>query len=147
MLGDENPVFDESKCFYGNSQLHLDFQDFSKDLLATHIYSITSQNLLAVFLGYDSISFAKSVSKPIAGMTFPNGLSLKYSQSVVNDTLTQKVTTPKGFTLAGESTIFGIRGQTVLNINNEKFLIGLFRFEGVHFAGGNVAVIETEGGS
>lgn len=78
-------------------------------------------------------------------MAFPKGLAISYAKSILKDD-NGHIHSPKGYTLTGYAELLGLKGHVVLNINQNKYMLGIFKFDELTIAGGNVVIVETEGG-
>ncbi|KAL4435135.1 hypothetical protein ABPG74_003628 [Tetrahymena malaccensis] len=141
---DPVPRFDSNKCFFGNSQIKVNFKDYSLNLFVSYINQINPQNILQVLMGYNQVQFATTVSKAISSMEFPKGLAITYTKQTIKDN-SGSVHIPKGFTLTGHAQLLGLKGHVVLNVNQDKYMLGIFKFDELTLAGGNIVIVETEG--
>ncbi|KAL4479637.1 hypothetical protein ABPG72_004233 [Tetrahymena utriculariae] len=141
---DPVPRFVSNKCFFGNSQIKVNFKDYSQNLFVSYINQINPQNILQVLMGYNQVQFATTVSKAISSMEFPKGLAMTYTKQNIKDS-SGSIHIPKGFTLTGHAQLLGLKGHVVLNVNQDKYMLGIFKFDELTLAGGNIVIVETEG--
>lgn len=151
----EKSLFQNSRCFFGDVDLSLDYQDYRNNYLEGYFPNATIWSLLFASLDFEAFRQYEGVSKHISNIKLANGVDLLYAMQDLNiKSLRFKNQTqslefqriPHGFTVKGLANVLGLDGMLVLSVDPvEKALSGVFYLNSaVSFAGGNAIVMQTD---
>lgn len=121
--------FQRENCFYANSNLKLDLNDFSNNYLQGFFHDVNMRHLLKNFLHLNNdLSLIEISSRHIIDLKFLKGADILYSKKP-HTTEQGEMVVPSGITISGASQLLGLEGRLLLNVNEaQRQIHGVFHF-------------------
>lgn len=125
-------VFLADKCFYGNADVKIDYEDPERNYLQGYFKNLTIYNLLTNTLDFGNWNLCDNVTKHILSMRIPSGAEISYAAQDVTEKeegTNQSLTILQGYTVKSEVIFVGLEGVVIMNIDPKlNELYGIFHF-------------------
>ena len=126
---EENFQYDQ--CFYGNSDVKINYEDPSQNYLQGYFKNISIYSILINTMDFGTWNVFDNVTKHIFTMKFKEGAEISYAMKDIfeTDEGNQSLTILGGYTVKAEVSFIGLDGVVIINIDPaENELYGIFHF-------------------
>lgn len=127
----EKEVFQSDHCFYGNSDVKVNYEDPSSNYLQGYFKNLTIYNILINTMDFQTWNIFDNVTKHIFTMKFADGAEISYaSKDIAEKTNGNDILTILGgYTIKAEATFIGLEGVIIISIDPiQNELYGIFHF-------------------
>ena len=124
-------VFQADHCFYGNTNVKIDYKDSSMNYMQGYFRNLTIYNILINTLDFGNWNIFDNVTRHIFTMKFMQGGEISYAMKDIAEKGdgNESLTILGGYTVKAEVMFLGLEGMAIVNIDpisNE--LYGIFHF-------------------
>ena len=128
----DQEIFQSDRCYYGNSDVKVDYADYTKNYMQGFFKNVTIYNILINSMDFGSWNIFDNVTKNIFTMKFKEGAEISYAMKDIYESDTgsnQSLTILGGYTVKGEVKFIGLDGIILINIDPiANDLYGIFHF-------------------
>jgi len=127
----DEEVFQYDQCFYGNSDVKINYDDPDQNYLQGYFKNLTIYSILINTMDFGTWNVFDNVTKHIFTMRFKEGGEISYA---INDIYekeegNESLTILGGYTIKAEVTFIGLEGVVIINIDpTTNELYGIFHF-------------------